>query len=92
MLDMVMVYFFKVMCKHSKGKTDTALLRLFMRCSLWRDHLDGTMSVWGEKVFSSCLLILRLCCTREWNSQCTISTEAESAFFPPALSPQDVIS
>lgn len=40
------------MCKHSKGKTDIALLRLFMRCSLWREHLDGTVSVWGEKVFS----------------------------------------
>lgn len=90
MLDLVWLllsffFFWKVtLCLHIKGKTDMPLLGLFMRCYLLREHLDGTVSVWWEKVFSSCLLILSFRCTREWNTQCVISTEAESAFFSPS--------
>lgn len=85
MLDLVMVFFFffKV-----KGKLTSPLLRQFMKCYLLREHLDGTVSVWWEKVLSSCLFILRFCCTREWNTQCVISTEAESTFFPQPLLPK----
>lgn len=94
MLDLVMAVFlfWRVICGPSIGNTDISLLHMFVRCYLLREHLDCTVSVWWEKVFSSCLLILRLCCTREWNTRCVISTEAESAFSPLALSSQDVIS
>lgn len=41
------------------------------------------LSVWREKAFRSCLLILRLCCTRDETLCVFLSTEAESAVSPP---------
>jgi len=37
---------------------DVSLLLLLVRFYLLRDYSDGRVSVWWEKLFSACLLIL----------------------------------